>query len=240
MKTNKMKVEIWSDVTCPFCYIGKRNFESAVSQFKGIDGVEIIWKSYELAPGFKTEPAKNVHQFLAEHKGISLEQSIRISDQVADIAKQVGLVYNFHKAIPANSFKAHRFLHLAKNRNLQDKAKESLLEAYFTDGRNIDDIPTLIALGKEIGLDSTEVRNGLESDQYADEVNQDIFEAKQQGVTSVPSFVFDKKLKVSGAQNSKIFLELLEKTFAEWRIENSEANLIVTDGQSCTIDGGCN
>jgi predicted DsbA family dithiol-disulfide isomerase len=156
------------------------------------------------------------------------------------MARQVGLVYNFHKAIPVNSFNAHRFLHLAKNLKLQDKAKESLLEAYFTDGRNIDDIPTLIALGGEIGLDSTEVKNGLESDQYADEVNQDIFEAKQQGVTSVPSFVFDKKLTVSGAQNSKTFLELLEKTFAEWRVENPEANLIVTDEQSCTIDGGCN
>ena len=240
MKPNKMKVEIWSDVTCPFCYIGKRNFESALSQFKDTDGVEIIWKSFELAPGFKTEPAKNMHQFLAEHKGISLEQSITISDQVADIAREVGLVYNFHKAIPVNSFNAHRFLHLAKNLKLQDKAKESLLEAYFTDGRNIDDIPTLIALGGEIGLDSTEVKNGLESDQYADEVNQDIFEAKQQGVTSVPSFVFDKKLTVSGAQNSKTFLELLEKTFAEWRVENPEANLIVTDEQSCTIDGGCN
>jgi len=239
MKT-KMRVEIWSDVTCPFCYIGKRNFESALSEFKGTESIEIIWKSYELAPGFKTDAAKNVHQFLAAHKEISLEQSIRISDQVADIARQVGLVYNFHKAIPANSFNAHRLLHLSKNLKLQDKAKESLLEAYFTDGRNIDDIPTLIALGGEIGLDSTEVKNGLESDQYADEVNQDIFEAKQQGVTSVPSFVFDKKLTVSGAQNSKTFLELLEKTFAEWRVENPEANLIVTDEQSCTIDGGCN
>ena len=181
-----------------------------------------------------------MHQFLAEHKGISLEQSIMISDQVADIARQVGLEYNFHKAIPANSFNAHRLLHLAKNHNLQDKAKESLLEAYFRDGRNIDDIPTLIALGGEIGLVSTEIKNGLESDQYADEVNQDIFEANQQGVTSVPSFVFDKKLTVSGAQNSKTFLEVLEKTFAEWRIENPETNLIVTDGQSCTIEGGCN
>jgi predicted DsbA family dithiol-disulfide isomerase len=240
MKTNKMKVEIWSDVTCPFCYIGKRNFESALSQFKGKDGVEIIWKSYELVPGIKTEAAKNVHQFLAEHKGISLEQSIKISDQVADIARQVGLVYNFHKAIPANSFNAHRSLHLAKKLNLQDKAKESLLEAYFTDGRNIDDIPTLIALGGEIGLDSAEVKKGLESDQYADEVNQDIFEAKQQGLTSVPSFVFDKKLTVSGAHNSKTFLELLEKTFAEWRVENPETNLIVKDEQSCTVDGHCN
>ena len=235
-----MRVEIWSDVTCPFCYIGKRNFESALSEFKGTESIEIIWKSYELAPGFKTDAAKNVHQFLAAHKEISLEQSIRISDQVADIARQVGLVYNFHKAIPANSFNAHRLLHLSKNLKLQDKAKESLLEAYFTDGRNIDDIPTLIALGEEIGLDSTEVKNVLESDQYADEVNQDIFEAKQQGVTSVPTFVFDKKLKVSGAQNSKTFLELLEKTFAEWRIENPEANFIVTDEQSCTINGACN
>lgn len=240
MVAKKMKIEIWSDITCPFCYIGKRKFENALLQFKNKDSLDIVWKSFELAPGFKTQPDKNMHQLLTELKGISLEQSISMSDQVADTASQVGLIYNFHKAIPANSFNAHRLIHLASDHNLQDKAKERLFNAYFTEGRNIDDIPTLIALGTEIGLDPTEVKNVFESNQYADEVKQDIHEAKQQGIASVPSFVFDKKLKVPGAQDTKAFLEILEKTFTEWRIENPESNFIVTEGQSCSIGGDCN
>lgn len=239
MTTNKMKVEIWSDVTCPFCYIGKRKFESALSQFKDIAHIEIVWRSFELAPGFKTEPDKNMHQFLAEVKGISLEQSIGISNQVADTAKQVGLVYNFDKAIPTNSFNAHRLSHLAKQNNLQDKAEERLFKAYFTEGNNIDDIPTLIQLGKEIGLDQAEIINVLESDQYTDEVREDIYKAKKIGVASVPFFLFDKKTRISGAQESNAFLETLEKTFAEWRKENPTSTLEMINGPSCKIGEDC-
>jgi predicted DsbA family dithiol-disulfide isomerase len=238
MKTNKMKVEIWSDMTCPFCYIGKRNLESALSHFKNADDTEILWKSFELAPGFKTDPAKNMHQFLAELKGIT-QQSIGACDQVAGAASQVGLVYNFHKAIPANSFNAHRFSHLAKHHNLQDQAKERLLVAYFTEGKNIDDIPTLISLGTEIGLHPMEVKNVLEGNRYADEVNQDVADAKQRGITSVPAFFFNNKLTVSGAQDSQTFLEVLEKAFTEWQTEKSESNQIVTGDQSCGINGDC-
>jgi predicted DsbA family dithiol-disulfide isomerase len=238
-KTNKMKVEIWSDVVCPFCYIAKRKFESALSQFKDTTNIEIIWKSFQLAPDLITEPNNNLHQFLAEHNGMSLEQAMEVSDQVANAAKQVGLVYNFAKAIPANSFNANRLSHLAKHSDLQDQAEESLFKAYFTEGKNIDDIPTLIQLGKEIGLDTTEVKNTLESDRYADEVRQDIYEAKQAAVTSVPHFVFNTKMVVSGAQDSKTFLETLEKAFTEWQIENQKPNLIVTEGQSCKIGEDC-
>jgi predicted DsbA family dithiol-disulfide isomerase len=215
-----MIVEIWSDLTCPFCYIAKRKFEGALLQFKNAASIEIVWKSFEVTPGFVTQPDNNMHQFLAGLKGISLEQSIEISKQVADIAAQLGLVYNFHKAIPTNSFNAHRFSHFAKQLNLQGQAEERLYKAYFTEGRNIDDIPTLIQLGKEIGLAPREIKNALESDQFADEVRQDIRAGKQLGVTSVPHFIFDRKAKMSGAQDSKVFLAILEKTFAEWQLEN--------------------
>jgi predicted DsbA family dithiol-disulfide isomerase len=239
MKTKEMKVEIWSDVTCPYCYMGKRNFENALSQFDDASGVEIIWKSFELAPGFKTQPDKNMHQLLSELKGIGLKQAIDLSDQVADAARQVGLEYNFHKAIPANSFNAHRLLHLARKHNLQDRLKESLFKAYFTDGRNIDDIPTLVELGEEIGLDASEVEDVLDSDWFSAEVNQDIKEAKSRGITSVPTFIFGDKLSLSGAHDSKAFVKLLEKVYAEWRIENVGSLPTVMDGQSCKIGEGC-
>jgi predicted DsbA family dithiol-disulfide isomerase len=236
---DKMKVEIWSDVTCPFCYIGKQNFERALSQFEDADGLEIIWKSFELAPGFKTQPDKNMHQLLAEIKGISLKQAIAMSDQVAAAASQVGLEYNFHKAIPANSFKSHRFLHLAREHNLQDRAKEMLFRAYFTDGKNIDDIPTLMTLGAEIGLDPAEIENVLESNWFGAEVNQDIREAESRGISSVPTFVFDGKLTVSGAQDSKNLLKIMEKAYADWRIENTPSELKIVEGQSCQIGENC-
>lgn len=239
MKTNKMKVEIWSDTTCPFCYIGKRNFETALSQFENASGIDIQWKSFELAPGFKTQPDKNMHQLLAELKGISLQQAIDMSDQVAAAARRVGLEYDFHKAIPVNSFNSHRFLHLAKDHHLQNRAKESLFRAYFTDGRNIDDIPTLMFLGGEIGLDPSEVKNAFEDDRFQDEVNQDIREARNRGINSVPSFVFDNKLTITGAQSSEQFLKILAKAYREWQIENAGSALNFTEGQSCKIGQNC-
>lgn len=214
-----MKIEIWSDIVCPFCYIGKRKFEKALSQFKDKDQIEIEWKSFQLSPDKKTEPDKSVYQYLAEHKGISLEVAKSMSAQVTHTARQVGLKYDFDKAIPANSFNAHRLLHLAKHHDLQDQAEEIIFKAYFTDGKNIDDIPTLVQFGTDLGLNANEVKNMLDSDQYASEVQQDIQEAQYLGLRSVPSFVFDRKALVAGAQDSQLFLEVLEKTFAEWQQE---------------------
>lgn len=212
-----MKIEIWSDIVCPFCYIGKRKFEKALSQFKDKDQIEIEWKSFQLSPDKKTEPDKSVYQFLADHKGISLEVAKSMSAQVTNSARQVGLEYDFDKAIPANSFNAHRLLHLAKQYDLQDQAEEVLFKAYFSEGKNIDDIPTLVQFGTDLGLDATEVKNMLDSHQYAPEVQQDIEEAQYLGLRSVPSFVFDRKYLIAGAQDSQLFLEVLEKTFAEWQ-----------------------
>jgi len=235
----KMKVEIWSDVVCPFCYIGKRKFETALSQFKDKEYVEIEWKSFQLMPDMETDPNITIHQLLAKKLGVSLQQATSMNDQVANTAKQVGLVYNFNKSIPANTFNAHRLSHLAKHHGLQDKAEELLFRAYFTDGKNIDDINTLVQLAKEIGLDSTEARKVLESNQYADEVTQDIDEARQLGARGVPFFVVDRKMAVSGAQDSKAFLETIERAFAEWRKNNPERKLEIIDGAVCKPDGTC-
>jgi len=205
-----MKIEIWSDIMCPFCYIGKRKFEVALAQFEHKDTVEIEWKSFLLSPEMQTDPTKNIHQFLADHKGISLDEATGMNDNVAHIAAQVGLQYNFDKTIPANSFNAHRYLHFAKQHGKQNQAKEQLFKAYFTDGKNVDDAPTLMALAGELGLDANALAAAMGNGDFTNEVIADIQEAQALGIQGVPFFVFDRKYAVSGAQDPAAFLETLE------------------------------
>jgi predicted DsbA family dithiol-disulfide isomerase len=237
---NKMKVEIWSDVMCPFCYIGKRKFETALTQFADSNNIELEWKSFQLNPDMVTDTSKNINEYLAVHKGISIEEAKRMNDYVTNMAKQEGLEYNFDKAIVANSFNAHRFSHFAKQNGKQDAAEERLFSAYFTEGKNTDDIDVLMQLGEEIGLDTVALKAVLESDAYADEVRGDVTEAMQLGVRGVPFFVFDRKYAVSGAQDSKVFLQTLEKSFEEWRAVNpAPAFEMVGDGPSCEPGKDC-
>ena len=219
---SKMLVEIWSDVMCPFCYIGKRRFEQALAEFPERDQIRIVWKSFQLSPDMKTDTSKNINQFLSEHKGISLKEAQRLNSQVTQMAAREGLVYDFDKAVVANSFHAHRFTHFAKQYNKQPEAEEILFRAYFTEGKNIDDYSTLVLLGKEIGLDEAEVRSALESNAFSAEVVSDIEEAEMLGLQGVPFFVFNRRYAVSGAQDPKVFLDTLEKAFEEWSLAESK------------------
>lgn len=236
----KMKVEIWSDVMCPFCYIGKRKFEAAMTQFADSNNIELEWKSFQLSPDMVTDTSKNINQYLAEHKGISIEEAKGMNDYVTNMAKQVGLEYNFDKAIVANSFNAHRFSHFAKQHGKQDEAEEMLFRAYFTEGKNTGDLDVLAQLGAEIGLDTAALKTALESDAYAQDVLADITEAMQLGVRGVPFFVFDRKYAVSGAQDPAVFLQTLDKSFEEWRKANPQpAFEMVGDGPSCEPGKDC-
>jgi len=211
----KMKIEIWSDVMCPFCYIGKRKFEAALEQFDNKANVEVVWKSFQLNPNMKTDPGKNITEYLAEIKGWSIQQAKEMNTHVTNMAKEVGLHYDFDKAIIANSFDAHRLIQLAKKYGKGDEAEELLFKAYFTEGKNTDDHSILIEIGVSIGLNELEVKQVLASDQFADDVNKDILEAQQIGVRGVPFFVFDRKYGVSGAQPTEVFIETLTKAWAE-------------------------
>jgi len=231
MQADKLKVEIWSDVMCPFCYIGKRRFEGALQQFEHKNNVEVVWKSFQLDPTMQSQPGKNIHEYLAERKGFSLERSIQLHEQMTANAAELGLEYNFDKAVIANSFDAHRFSHLAKAQGLQDAAEEALFKAYFTDGKDIADHDTLVSLGEQIGLDLQLVKQTLQSDQYAEEVHRDIYEAQQIGARGVPFFVLGDKYAVSGAQPTETFLGALNQTWNEVMPAES------IDGPVCGPDG---
>jgi predicted DsbA family dithiol-disulfide isomerase len=232
-----MKIEIWSDVMCPFCYIGKRRFEASMAAFGNSQNIEIEWKSFLLNPELQTDPSKNIHQFLAEHKGISLEEAKGMNDYVANMAAEVGLKFDFDKAIPANSFNAHRFLHYTKIYGKQNEAEEALFKAYFTEGKNIDDANTLTEIAVTLGLDTEELAKDMSSDAFFQDVVMDVQEAREIGVRGVPFFVFNRKYAISGAQTLDVFVETLEKSFGEWQATAQPVKLDVTEGDSCGVDG---
>jgi predicted DsbA family dithiol-disulfide isomerase len=200
-----MKIEIWSDVMCPFCYIGKRRFEQALELFAGKDHVEVEWKSFQLNPDMKTDPSVNISQYLADVKGWTLGYARNMNDHVTKMAAEVGLTYDFDRAVVANSFNAHRFSHYAKSKGLGDAAEEALFKAYFTLGKNIDDMDALADIGERLGLDRNEVLAVLATDAYTDEVKRDIAEAGYLGIQGVPFFVINGKYAVSGAQAVPVF-----------------------------------
>ncbi len=230
-----MNVEIWSDVMCPFCYIGKRKFENALAQFPHKNNINIIWKSFQLDPTTVTDPNLNTIEHLAHKKGWSKEQAAQTTAHVTDIAKKVGLDFHFEKAVVANSFDAHRLSHLAKKHGKQNDLEEKLFLAYFTEGKNTADHSTLLQIAKKIGLDEKETTEVLNSNTYSAEVEQDIIEAQQVGVRGVPFFVIDRKYAVSGAQESETFLGALTKAYEEHSpvLESLNAN----DSNACGPDG---
>lgn len=234
-----MKIEIWSDIVCPFCYIGKRRFEEALASFEGKENLEIEWKSFQLNPNTVTDTETSVHQNLANHKGISVEHAKQMGDQVSSMAKDVGLDYDFDKAVVANTLNAHRLLHFAKTKNLQNEMKERLLKAYFTEGHNVDDTDTLMSLGSQVGLDPQEIKEMLVSESYKEEVRHDIYEAQQLRIQGVPFFVFNRKYGISGAQQAEAFTQTLDKSYSEWAQESNQSPLVTIQGDSCDVGGNC-
>ena len=233
-----MKVEIWSDIMCPFCYIGKRRFEAAMSAFEFSGKVSVEWHSFQLDPDIQPADGKNLHAYLSERKGISLEQSVNMHRQLTEMAKDAGLEYHFDKAVIANSFDAHRFIQFAKTAGKDDAAEERLFRAYFTEGKDISDHEVLTELGKDIGLEEDQVAAALKDDSYAYKVRQDIDEAAQLGIRGVPFFVFNRKYAVSGAQPEEMFLQALQQSFADWQ-KDSGLQIVSADGATCTPDGKC-
>lgn len=234
---NKLKVQIWSDIMCPFCYIGKRRIEEALSRFEHKDRVEIEWKSFQLDAGFIPSPEDNVIEHLAEKYQKDTDWAQTMVDNMTQNAKKAGLDFHFEKAVLANSHNAHRLLHLAKKDNLANELEELLFKAYLTDGKDLNNLNTLSELGITVGLDTETVARVLHSDAYSKEVKQDILEANAIGVQGVPFFVFDNKYAISGAQPATAFLQTLEKVWQEGQFDSKVTLVNTTNENSFDING---
>jgi protein disulfide-isomerase len=210
-----MNVQIWSDVVCPFCYIGKREFERALAQFAHKDKVVVEWKSFELDREAPVHSPDDMYDHLAKKYGRTREQAKEMVQGVVERARTVGLEYHMDKAIMSNSFDAHRLIQFAKTKGKGSEAEERLFKAYFVLGEHIGDRTQLREIAEEIGLDGAEVEAMLASEAFTEAVHADEYEAQQIGVRGVPFFVLDNKYAVTGAQHSGYFLEALNRTWEE-------------------------
>lgn len=230
-----MRIDVWSDVVCPWCYIGKRRLERALESFDHADDVEVVWHSYELDPSSPRVPTERTVEMLARKYGGGVEGAQRMMDQVEAVAAEEGLVYRLSQTLRVNTIDAHRLLHLALHdggREVQSALKEALLSAYFIEVRNVADHDTLAEIAEGAGLDPARVRAVLAGDEFADEVQADVAQAQAYGASGVPFFVVDQKYGISGAQPVEVFSQALERAWAE-----SHPTLTMVEPGSA--DGAC-
>ena len=228
-----MKIDIWTDIVCPYCYLGRSHLETALAGFEHRDEIEVAWHSFELDRNAEAVSQQDLIEMVAAKYGASREQMVAQHESMATAARELGLEFNWEQARPGNTFDAHRLVHLAAERGLDGVAHERLMKAYFTEGRPIGDRETLADLAAEIGLDRDEVVAMLNSDDYGNHVRSDEATATMLGITGVPFFVFDRKYGVSGAQPVDVLTQALETAWST-RHERPEP---VTASAGC--GGGC-
>ena len=204
-----MKVEIWSDVMCPFCYIGKHQFEKALSDFEGQDNVEITWRSFELNPTIQYQEGYTLTQYLSDIKGMDKDAVVKNFDRLTEQGAQIGIDFRFDIAKVVNSRKSHKLIQAAKQQNLQNEIEETLFHAYFTEGKNLEDNKILAEIAKKVGIHFTKIEEILESNELEEAVNADVYMAQQVGARGVPFFVFDDAYAISGAHGADTFLNVL-------------------------------
>ncbi len=232
-----MKIEVWSDYVCPFCYIGKRRLEHALERFPHQDQVEVVYKSFELDPNAHVHIEGDIHDLLAGKYGMSREQAIASNRSVGEAANGVGLHYDFDRMRYTNTFDAHRVAHFAAEKGLSQAVTERLMQAYFTEGAFLGDPEEIAKLAAEAGLDKDEVLGVLNSDAYAQNVRADEEQATQLGVRGVPFFVLDGKFAVSGAQPDEVFDQALTRAWGE-RSPLTVLGADDGDAEGCS-DGSC-
>jgi predicted DsbA family dithiol-disulfide isomerase len=209
-----MIITVWSDIRCPFCYIAKRKLENAISQFRHKEEVKVEWKSFELDPNLQTDTSINTIDYYVS-KGAGKQQMIDLFSNATKMAKEIGITFNLNDIVVANSFNAHKLVHVAKTINKQNEAKELLLKAYFTNGENIDDENVLLNVGVTLGFQAVDLANKLKDKTLDICIREDQKLAKEVGVFGVPFFVFNNKQVVSGARSEEVFLEAIKKTYQE-------------------------
>lgn len=210
-----MQIEVWSDVICPWCYIGKRKLEMALARFPHWESVQVVWRSFELDPNTPRNPIGTLNEMLAEKYQVSLQEAESMNERVSQAAKEVGLTYHLESARPGNTFNAHRLLHYAASRQLDDVASERLMRGYFSESLPVGDIDALAKLAPEFGISEQEARAVLESDDYAEAVRADQARAADFGITGVPCFVIDERIVIAGAQPVEVFADTLRQAWQE-------------------------
>lgn len=233
----KLHVDIWSDIACPWCYVGKRRLEAALARFPHRDSVEITWRAFELDPSAKRvrDPEVSYAERLAKKYGAPVAKAEAMIQHMTDVAAADGLAFHFEKVRPGNTFDAHRVIHLAAERGVQDAVKERLLRGYMTEGEAIGEPEVLARLAGEAGLDPDEVRGVLASDTFAAEVRADEAEARELGITGVPFFAFAGRYGVSGAQPVEPLLRVLQQAWDE--LAEQPAAAAFAEGAACGPDG---
>lgn len=233
----KLTLDIWSDMLCPFCYIGKRNLDTALAQFPHAAEIDIRWHSYQLAPNLEYNPNIDAHQALADHKGMPYETAKQLNQQVAQMAAQAGIRFDLDTMKWANSLPAHHLLQWAKTQEKTHEMEERLFEAVFVKGENISDDQQLISIAKELGLSEVEAKKAITTKTYTEAVQEDIRNAQYVGLRGVPHFVINEEATFSGALPPASFLEILTQYHEKWKA-NQNVSLNVT-GESCDINGNC-
>ncbi|WP_027410291.1 DsbA family oxidoreductase [Anoxybacteroides tepidamans] len=233
-----MKIEIWSDFVCPFCYIGKRRLEQALEQFSHKDQVEVVFRSFELDPNAEKQGNVAIHEHLADKYGISVDEAKQMTANVAKQAEVVGLSFRFETMKWLNTFDAHRLAQYARQQGKLNEMAEQLFYAYFTASESIGDHNVLVRLAEKVGLDGEEVKRVLTGDHYAEEVRSDEIEASRLGVRGVPFFVLNRKYAISGAQPTEVFLQALNKVWQEEQTPSPLRTMATNDNGQCA-DGSC-
>lgn len=210
-----MQIEVWSDVICPWCYIGKRRLEMALAKFPHWESVQVIWRSFELDPDAPPQLPGTLEEMLAQKYGVSAREAAEMNARVTEVAKEVGLEYRLADARPGNTFDAHRLIHFAATRQLDDGAAERLMHAYFSESLPVGEHAALARLAPEFGISETEALAMLENGSYAKEVRADEERAANFGITAVPFFLFDEQIAVSGAQAVEVFSEAIQQAWNE-------------------------
>ncbi|HWA76302.1 MAG TPA: DsbA family oxidoreductase [Polyangiaceae bacterium] len=232
---SQLRIDVWSDIACPWCYVGKRRLESALKESPHAAHVEVVWHAFELDPAApkQRDPSVSHTEYIAKKYGITSEQARRNSDRLVELARQEGLAFDFEHIRSGNTFDAHRLVQLGLERGVQGAVEERFFSAYLEQGALMSDHGTLLRLAVEAGLDEGEVSDVLASDQYAQAVRADEAQAHELGINGVPCFVLDGRFAVSGAQSPRILLSALHQAWAEREPSSAE----LPEGAMCGPDG---
>lgn len=235
-----MKVEVWTDIMCPYCYIGKIHYEKALRQFDHANELEVEWKAFQLNTDL---PHKGkgypVTEYLTKTAGMDETYIEQMFNNLDKMAAEAGVTNNVRNAIAANTRDAHRLIKLAAKRGFDSAVLAKLSKAYFEDAEDYSDHELLVHIGKDAGLEEDKIRQMLNSDDFVYEIKQDMQEAANLGFDTVPTFLFDRRQAIVGAETVELFLDVMNRAYNDWKKHTSKDGLDVQKGKSCATDGTC-